>query len=102
MGFWQRDSELGAQPPILLRQVLLELDFVREVFHIMPGRRRQVLPHPRAKPRLLAWPVDLYDRANELGAARPSPERVICPDGGLGVGTRVYVHQRSLEYDGRA
>ena len=36
------------------------------------------------------------------GAARPSPERVICPDGGLGVGTRVYVHQRSLEYDGRA
>ena len=36
------------------------------------------------------------------GAAEPSPERVICLDGGLGVGTRVYVHQRSLEYDGRA
>ena len=30
------------------------------------------------------------------GAAEPSPERVICPDGGLGVGTRVYGHQRPL------
>ena len=37
-----------------------------------------------------------------LGAAEPSPEHVARRGRGLGVGTRVYVHQRSLEYDGRA
>ena len=37
-----------------------------------------------------------------VGSSREVQELVVCHDGGLGVGTRVYVHQRSLEYDGRA